>query len=62
LGVFQYLATAANAFGHAVKLRVLAIDWIVRITREVLLVGHLLDPRLAMADWAGGNRLSGFVD
>src|ERR1700731_1947848 len=46
----QYLATAANAFGHAVKSRVLAIDWIVRITRQVLLRGHLIGPRLAMPD------------
>src|ERR1700722_3949710 len=44
------LATAANAFDHSVKRRVLAIDWIVRIT-QVLLVGHLIDPRLAVADW-----------
>jgi hypothetical protein len=48
--VFLYSATAANAFDHAVKRRVLAIDWIVRIT-QVLLVGHLIDPRLAVADW-----------
>jgi hypothetical protein len=33
----RYLATAANAFDHAVKRRVLAIDWIVRIIRRVLL-------------------------
>src|ERR1700692_1930939 len=50
-GISQYLATAANAFGHAVKRRVLAIDWIVRITRQVLLLGRLIDPRLAVADW-----------
>jgi hypothetical protein len=31
LGISQYLATAANAFDHAVKRRVLAIDWIVRL-------------------------------
>ena len=35
----NYLATAANAFDYAVKCRVLAIDWIVRITRQVLLRG-----------------------
>jgi hypothetical protein len=46
----QYLATAANAFDHSVKRRVLAIDWIVRITRQVLLRGHLIGPRLAVAD------------
>src|SRR5258708_16365842 len=46
----QYLATAANAFDHAVKRRVLAIDWIVRIIRQVLLRGHLIGPRLAVAD------------
>src|ERR1700723_3423728 len=46
----NYLATAANAFGHAVKSRVLAIDWIVRITHQVLLRGHLIGPRLAMPD------------
>ena len=39
MGISQYLATAANAFDHAVKRRVLAIDRIVRITREVLLRG-----------------------
>jgi hypothetical protein len=50
IGNFQYLATAANAFDHAVKRRVLAIDWIVRITRQVLLRGHLIGPRLAVAD------------
>ena len=43
------LATAANAFDHAIKRRVLAIDWIVRIT-QVLFVGHLIGPRLAVAD------------
>ena len=31
MGISQYLATAANAFDHAVKRRVLAIDGIVRI-------------------------------
>src|SRR5260370_35490500 len=46
----QYLATAANAFDHAVKCRVLAIDWIVRITHQFLLRGHLIGPRLAVAD------------
>jgi hypothetical protein len=46
----QYLATAANAFDHSVKRRVLAIDWIVRITRQVLLRRHLIGPRLAVAD------------
>jgi hypothetical protein len=45
----QYLATAANAFDHAVKRRVLAIDWIVRIT-QVVFRGHLIDSRLAVAD------------
>jgi len=49
IGNFQYLATAANAFDHAVKRRVLAIDWIVWIT-EALLVGHLIGPRLAVAN------------
>jgi hypothetical protein len=47
---FQYSATAANAFDHSVKRRVLAIDWIVRITHQILLRGHLIGPRLAMAD------------
>src|ERR1700722_8413599 len=46
-GISQYLATAANAFGHAVKRRVLAIDWIVRITGQVLFVGHLIGGRPA---------------
>jgi hypothetical protein len=50
IGNFQYLATAANAIDHAVKRRVLAIDWIVRITHQVLLRGHLIGPRLAVAD------------
>src|SRR6266481_3732184 len=50
LGISQYSATAANAFNHAVKLRVLAIDWIVRITHQVLLRGRLIGPRLAVAD------------
>src|SRR6266478_7260397 len=50
LGISQYSATAANAFNHAVKRRVLAIDWIVRITHQVLLRGHLIGPRLAVAD------------
>src|ERR1700731_1567376 len=58
----QYLATAANAFGHAVKRRVLAIDWIVRIIRQVLLRGHLIGPRLAVADRCLRQQLSGFVD
>src|ERR1700693_5856957 len=49
-GISQYLATAANAFDHAIKRRVLAIDWIVRITRQVLLQGHLISARLAMSD------------
>src|SRR3984893_10028989 len=48
--ISQYLATAANAFDHAIKRRVLAIDWIVRITRQVLLRGHLIGPRLTVAD------------
>jgi hypothetical protein len=39
IGNFQYLATAANAFDRAVKRRVLAIDWIVRIIHQVLLRG-----------------------
>jgi hypothetical protein len=47
---FPGVATAANAFDHSVKRRVLAIDWIVRITRQVLLRGHLIGPRLAVAD------------
>src|SRR5258708_13485128 len=46
----QYSATAANAFDHAVKRRVLTIDWIVRIIGQVLLRGHLIGPRLAVAD------------
>jgi hypothetical protein len=50
IGNFQYLATAANAFGHAVKRLVLAIDWIVRIIHQVLLRGNLIGPRLAVAD------------
>src|SRR6202162_1083794 len=50
LGISQYLATAANAFDHAVKRRVLAIDWIVRITRQVLLRGHFIGPQLAVAE------------
>src|SRR5258706_13054502 len=50
LGISQYLATAANAFDHAVKRRVLTIDWIVRIIGQVLLRGHLIGPRLAVAD------------
>src|SRR5258707_15695935 len=50
LGIPQYSATAANAFDHAVKRRVLAIDWIVRITHLVLLRVHLIGPRLAVAD------------
>src|ERR1700730_17066369 len=50
MGISQYLATAANAFDHAVERRVLAIDWIVRITRQVFLRGHLIGPRLAVAD------------
>jgi hypothetical protein len=49
-GSFLYSATTANSFDHAVKRCVLAIDWIVRIA-QVLLVGHLIDPRLAVADW-----------
>src|ERR1700722_1952834 len=44
------LATAANAFGHAVERCVLAIDCIVRITHQVFLRGHLIGPRLAVAD------------
>jgi hypothetical protein len=50
LGISLYLATAANAFDHAVKRRVLAIDWIVRITHQVLLRGHLIRARLAVPD------------
>src|SRR5258708_37378659 len=46
----QYSATAANAFDHAVKRRVLAIDWIVRISHQVFLRGHLISTRLAVAD------------
>src|ERR1700693_3684222 len=49
-GISQYLATAANAFDHAVKRRVLAIDWIVRITRQVVLRGYLIGPRLTVAE------------
>src|ERR1700692_803268 len=49
-GISQYLATAANAFDHAVKRRVLAIDWIVRIIHQVLLRGHLINTRLSMPD------------
>src|SRR6202162_5359821 len=49
-GISQYLATAANAFDHAVKRRVLAIDWIVRISHQVFLRGHLISTRLAVAD------------
>ena len=49
-GISQYSATAANAFDHAVKRRVLAIDWIVRIIHQVLLRGHLISTRLAMPD------------
>jgi len=48
--ISQYLATAANAFDHAVERGVLAIDCIVRITRQVFLRGHLIGPRLAVAD------------
>ena len=50
LGISQCLATAANAFDHAVERRVLAIDWIVRITHQVLLRGHLIRARLAVPD------------
>src|SRR5258705_4692635 len=50
VGSFQYLATAANAFDHAVQRRVLAIDWIVRISHQVFLRGHLISTRLAVAD------------
>jgi hypothetical protein len=50
LGISQYLATAANAFDHAVKRRVLAIDWIVRITHQVLLRGHFIGPHLVVAE------------
>jgi hypothetical protein len=62
--ISQYLANAANSFGHAVERCVLAIDWIVRITRQVLLRGHLIGPRLTVADpgASGSNCLSGFVD
>ena len=49
-GISQYLATAANAFGHAVERCILAIDCIVRITHQVVLRGHLIGPRLAVAD------------
>jgi len=44
------LATAANALGHAVKRRVLSVDWIVRISHQVRLRGHLIGLRLAVAD------------
>jgi hypothetical protein len=43
------LATAANALGHAVELRVLSVDWIVWIIHQVFLRGHLIGARLAMA-------------
>ena len=49
-GISQYLATAANAFGHAVERCVLAIDCIVRIIHQVFLRGHLISRRLAVAD------------
>jgi hypothetical protein len=45
----NYSTTAANAFDLAVKRRVLASDWIVRITRQVLLRGHLIGLQLAVA-------------
>jgi len=63
LGISLYLATAANAFDHAVKRRVLAIDWIVRITHQVLLRGHLIRARLAVPDGASGSSCpTEFVD
>ena len=43
-------ATAANAFDHSVKRRVLAIDWIVRVTHQFLLRGTLIAPQLAVAE------------
>jgi hypothetical protein len=46
----KYLTTAANAFDHTVKLCVLAIDWVVRITHQVILRRHLIGARLAVAD------------
>jgi hypothetical protein len=49
IGNFQYLATAANAFDHAVKRRVLAIDWIIWIIRQVL-------PRALDRPALGGGR------
>jgi hypothetical protein len=49
IGNFQYLATAANAFDHAVKRLVLAIDWIIWIIRQVL-------PRALDRPALGGGR------
>ena len=43
------LATAANALGHAVEIRVLSVDRIVRIIHQVFLRGHLIRARLAVA-------------
>ena len=44
------LAAAANAFVHAVKRRVLAIDWIVRVTHKLLRRWPLIAPQLAVAE------------
>ena len=41
------LATAANAFDHAVERRVLLVDWIVRMS-QIFLRGHLVSTRLAV--------------
>jgi hypothetical protein len=49
IGNFQYLATAANAFDHVIKRRVLAIDWIIWIIRQVL-------PRALDRPALGGGR------
>jgi hypothetical protein len=46
----QYLAAAANAFDHTVKRRVLAIDWILRITHQGVLRRHLIGAWLAVTD------------
>jgi hypothetical protein len=44
------LATAADAFDHAVKRCVLAIDWIVGVTHQFPLRGPLIAPQLAVAE------------
>src|SRR5258708_19494943 len=45
----QCLATAANAFDHAVERRILLVDRIIRI-HQVFLRRHLISARLAVAD------------